>query len=90
MKTSTTYTNEFTGEVFTDKEKCERAEAESRKYFIVELMGQLDTIKDICNTHNYCDDCPFNRNGDCIVQPLTDRYLEIVAGLRSGLQGTND
>jgi hypothetical protein len=90
MKTSTTYTNEFTGEVFTDKRKCEQAEIESKKYFIVELMGQLDTIKDICNTHNYCDDCPFNRNGDCIVQLLTDRYLEIVAGLRSGSQETNN
>ena len=90
MKIERTFTNEFTGEVFTDREKCEKAEAESRKYFIVELMGQLDTIKDICNSKNYCDDCPFNQNGDCIVQLFTDQYLEIVAGLHSGLQKIND
>lgn len=85
MKTSTTYTNEFTGEVFTDKKKCEQSEKESKKYFIVELMGQMDSIKDICNSHAYCEDCPFN-NGDCMVCTLTDKYLDIVNGLR----GIND
>ena len=83
MKISTTYTNEFTGEVFTDKEKCEQAEKESKKYFIIELMGQIDTIKDICNSHNYCDECPFFDNvDDCTVDIFTEKYLDIVSNLR--------
>ena len=86
MKTSITYTNEFTGEVFTDKRKCEQAEVESRTDFINKLIGSMELIKDICNSKNYCEDCPFDRYGDCVVEPFTDKYLEIV----QGLQGIND
>ena len=80
MKKTITYTNEFTGEVFTDKEKCERAEKESKKYFLVELMAQMDSLKDICNSKIFCSDCPFY-NGDCKVSIFTDNYLDIVNGL---------
>ena len=85
MKVSTTYTNEFTGEVFTDEKKCEQAEVESKNDFINELIANIELIKDICNSHNYCDGCPFN-NGDCMVCVFTDRYLDIISGLR----GIND
>lgn len=85
MRLNATYTNEFTGEVFTDREKCKQAEEESKKGFINNLIADMDLIKDICNSHNYCDGCPFN-NGDCMVCSLTDNYLNIV----NGLQGIND
>jgi hypothetical protein len=82
MKTSTTYINEFTGEVFTDNGKCEQAENESKKKFIDELIENIELIKDICNTHDYCDNCPFDCDGDCIVELFTDKYLEIVHNLQ--------
>lgn len=85
MTANTVYTNEFTGEEFTDKEKCEQAEKESKKKFIDGLIEEMELIKDICNSHNYCDGCPFN-NGDCIVCTFADNYLDIV----NGLQGIND
>jgi hypothetical protein len=73
--------------VFTDKRKCEQAEKESKIQFIKELMGQMDLIKDICNSKNYCEDCPFNDNrGNCKVSILADNYLDIV----NGLQGINN
>ena len=86
MRINTTYTNEFTGEVFTDMKKCEQAEKESKKYFIVELMGQLDTIKDICNNSLRCEYCPLSFNNEagdpiCSVSPFVDNYLDIVAKL---------
>lgn len=80
-----TYTNEFTGEIFSDREECVKAEKESKKDFIKGLLADMELIKDICNSHNYCDSCPFN-NGDCIVCTFADNYLDIVNGLR----GIND
>ena len=83
MKETITYTNEFTGEVFTDKAKCEKSEKESKKYFLVESMGRMDQIKDICNSHDYCENCPFaTKDGDCMVNTLTDNYLDIINGLQ--------
>lgn len=83
MKTSITYTNEFTGEVFTDKRKCEQAEAESKTDFINKLIEDIELIKDICNTHDYCENCPFaDGSGDCIADAFTDKYLEIVRNLQ--------
>lgn len=83
MKTSVTYTNEFTGEVFTDKRKCEQAEAESKTAFINELIENINLIKDICNSKNYCEDCPFaDGSGDCVADPFTDEYLNIVHSLQ--------
>ena len=83
MKASITYTNEFTGEVFTDKRKCEQAETESKKKFIDELIENIELIKDICNSHPYCEDCPFaDGSGDCVADPFTDKYLEIVRSLQ--------
>ena len=83
MKISTTYTNEFTGEVFTDEKKCEQAEAESKKDFINNLIADMELIKDICNSHNYCEGCPFaDGSGDCVADAFTDKYLEIVRNLQ--------
>lgn len=82
MKIEQTFTNEFTGEVFTDKEKCLRSEKESKKYFVVELMAQMDSIKDICNNHALCSGCPFGAMGDCKVGVFADEYLCIVSRLR--------
>ena len=83
MTTKTTYTNEFTGEVFTDKKKCEQAEAESKKKFIDGLTEEIELIKDICNSRNYCEDCPFtNGSGDCVTEAFTDKYLEIIRSLQ--------
>lgn len=80
MKKTITYTNEFTGEIFTDKEKCKQAEKESKKYFLVDLMGQIDRLKDICNSKKYCSECPFF-NESCKISILADNYLDIVQGL---------
>lgn len=85
MKANMTYTNEFTGEVFSDREECVKAEKESKAEFIKGLIADMELIKDICNSHNYCDGCPFH-NGDCIVCTFADNYLDIV----NGLQGIND
>lgn len=85
MRTNATYTNEFTGEIFSDRNDCERAEKGSKEEFIKNLIADMDLIKDICNSHNYCDGCPFN-NGDCMVCAFTVEYLNIVNGLR----GIND
>lgn len=82
MKTNTIYTNEFTGEVFTDKKKCEQAEKESKKKFIGGLIEDIRLLKDICNSHDYCGDCPFNC-GDCIVNPFTEHYLDIIQILQT-------
>jgi hypothetical protein len=83
MKTSTTYMNEFTGEVFTDKRKCEQAEAESKKDFVNNLIADIELIKDICNSHPYCENCPFSDgSGDCIADAFTDKYFEIVRNLQ--------
>lgn len=85
MKTNIVYTNEFTGEVFTDKRKCEQAEKESKKKFIDELIEDIELIKNICNSRNYCEDCPFADNGnDCVVDtfPFTDHYLDIIRNLQ--------
>ena len=81
MKISTTYTNEFTGEVFTDRGKCEQAERESKVDFINSLIGDMELIKNICNSHNYCDDCPFEHVG-CLVSTFANKYIEIVRGLQ--------
>ncbi len=87
MRANMTYTNEFTGEVFSDREDCVKAEAESKKDFIKNLIADLDLIKDICNSHNYCDSCPFaDGSGYCIADVFADNYLDIVNGLR----GIND
>ena len=85
MRANMTYTNEFTGEIFSDREECVKAEKESKKDFIKGLLADMELIKDICNSHNYCDSCLFN-NGDCIVCTFADNYLDIVNGLR----GIND
>lgn len=87
MKIRTTYTNEFTGEVFTDREKCEWAERESKTDFINKLIGDMDLIKDICNNASCCSKCPFSfydeEDGDihCLVSLFTDKYLDIVHDL---------
>lgn len=83
MKTNITYINEFTGEVFTDKRKCEQAEVESKKKFIDGLIEDIELIKDICNSKNYCENCPFaDGSGDCVADAFTDKYLEIVRNLQ--------
>jgi hypothetical protein len=83
MKTSTTYTNEFTGEVFTDKRKCEQAEVESITVFVNTLIEEAELVKDICNSHDYCKDCPLaDDNDDCAVAPFTDHYLDIIRNLQ--------
>jgi hypothetical protein len=83
MTTNTTYMNEFTGEVFTDKRKCEQAEAESKKDFINNLIEDIELIKDICNSHSYCENCPLaNDNDDCVAAPFTDHYLDIIHNLQ--------
>jgi hypothetical protein len=84
MKTNRTFTNEFTGEVFTDRRKCEQAEAENKKNFINKLIEDIELIKDICNSHDYCEDCPFNCNEerDCAVSPFADNYLNIIRSLQ--------
>jgi hypothetical protein len=83
MKTSTTYMNEFTGEVFTDKRKCEQAEAESKKKFIDGLIEEVELVKDICNSHDYCKDCPLaDDNDDCATNAFTDKYLDIIHNLQ--------
>lgn len=79
------FTNEFTGEVFTDENECIKVEKESKKNFIQNLIAKMDLIKDICNSHTYCENCPFN-NVDCIVSAFTDNYLNIVHDLQNGLQ----
>lgn len=85
MKINTIYTNEFTGEVFSDKDECTKSEARSKTSFINNLIADMKLIKDICNLHNYCEDCPFN-NGNCMVVTFSNNYLDIV----NGLQGIND
>lgn len=85
MKTNKTYTNEFTGEIFCDKGDCVRAETVSKIDFINKLTEDIELIKDICNSHNYCEECPFECGGDdgfCVVSPLADKYLDIVSSLR--------
>ena len=68
--------------MFTDKQKCEQAETESKKKFIDGLIEDIELIKDICNKHHYCDDCPFaDGSGDCVADAFTDKYLEIVRNL---------
>ena len=43
----------------------------------------MDQIKDICNSHDYCENCPFaTKDGDCMVNTLTDNYLDIINGLQ--------
>lgn len=85
MRANMTYTNEFTGEIFSDREECVKAEAESKKDFIKNLIADMELIKDICNAHAYCESCPF-KNGDCMVCTFADNYLDII----NGLQGIND
>ena len=83
MTINTTYTNEFTGEMFTDKRKCEQAEKESKKKFIDGLIEEIELIKDICNSHDYCKECPLaDDNDDCAATPFTDHYLEIMRNLQ--------
>jgi hypothetical protein len=87
MKTNATYINEFTGEVFSDKTDCIKSEARSKTSFITNLITDMDLIKDICNSHDYCDSCPFaSENVDCTVSILTDKYLDII----NNLQEVND
>ena len=85
MRANMTYTNEFTDEVFSDREDCVKAEKESKAEFIKGLIADMELIKGICNSHNYCESCPFE-HGECIVCTFTDNYLDIVRGL----QGIND
>ena len=45
MRTLTTYINEFTGEILTDKKKCEQAEKESKIQFRDELIENINLKK---------------------------------------------
>ena len=86
MKEIITYINEFTGEVFTDRKKCEQAEKESKIQFRDELIENINLIKDICNHTGYCADCPFSSLEDgedieCLVSPFVDDYLSTVRNL---------
>lgn len=85
MRTNATYTNEFTGEVFSDKNDCMKSEARSKTAFITKLIEDMELIKDICNSHDYCEGCPFDNNGEdaCAVNPLADNYLNIVRRLQA-------
>lgn len=86
MRTLTTYINEFTGEVFTDKKKCEQAERESKIQFRDGLIENINLMKDICNNHGLCSECPFSyqeegEDIECLVSPFVDEYLSTVHNL---------
>ena len=44
-----------------------------------ELIKALELIKNVCNTHKYCEECPFEKKqGVCLITEKRPTYWKII------------